>query len=126
MLGTPPVTNVMVIGGQSIAANEVNGRITFTESIREPFIRGNCNDDGIVNIADAVYILSALFQSGADPIDCPEGCDANKDGFNDSSDAVYILNYRFLQGPTPPSPFPNCGTEPGQEPEDCPPQNSCP
>ena len=38
--------------------------------------------------------------------------DANGDGAVNISDATFSLNFLFSGGPTPPAPFPDCGTEP--------------
>ena len=76
---------------------------------QEPFIRGDCNNDGIVNIADASFILNLLFQVGP-PGACFDACDANADGIIDLADAVFIQSYRLLAGSPPPPPFPVCGT----------------
>lgn len=74
------------------------------------FVRGNCNGDGIVNVADAVYLINLLFLSGPEPV-CDSACDANDDGTLTLADAVYIVTYRFLEGPTPSAPFPECGVD---------------
>ena len=45
--GSPPVANVVVVGGQSIDARLEDGRVTFNLRSLLPFVRGDCNDDGI-------------------------------------------------------------------------------
>ncbi len=120
-LGSPPVSNVVVVGGASFAAEEGSpGTITPGGDSFGPFIRGDCNDDGVVNIADSVWTLNELFQSGPASV-CPAACDSNDDGMVDATDATYTLNYRFLDGPPPPAPFPDCGGDGGF---DC--NSSCP
>ena len=83
-----------------------------------PFIRGDVNADNKVNIADGVWIIYELFLNGPQTT-CPIAMDANGDGSGDVGDAVYVLNYRFLDGPPPAAPFPDCGQDADQEPEDC-------
>ncbi len=39
--------------------------------------RGDCNDDGGFDIADAVFLLSYLFLSGS--VNCQNACDNNDD-----------------------------------------------
>ncbi len=108
-LGSPPVSNVVVLSGASFAAAGLNpGTITVSVLCESLFIRGDCNDDHIVNLADAVWLLSELFLSGP-PSSCPDACDADGDSMVDATDATYILNYRFLDGPPPAPPFPDCG-----------------
>ncbi len=90
-----------------------DGRITLQGGV--DFIRGDCNDDGFVNIADAVWTLNSLF-GGGPAGGCSEACDANRDARLDSSDAVFILDFQFLDGPLPSAPYPECGNVgPGQD-----------
>jgi hypothetical protein len=65
-----------------------------------PFIRGDANGDGQVNLADAVYLVNWLFIGGPPPEPMEAG-DANCDGGVDLADAVYIINYLFIGGPPP-------------------------
>jgi len=66
----------------------------------EEFLRGDANNDGVINLGDAIYILNYLFKSGPDP-DPMEAGDANCDGKVDLGDAIYVLNYLFKGGPAP-------------------------
>ncbi len=72
------------------------------------FARGDCNGDGSVNIADAIFTLGYAFLGGPAP-ECPAACDSNGSGELDAiSDAIYLLNYAFGGGPPPPHPFGEC------------------
>lgn len=73
--------------------------------IEAPFLRGDSNDDGSVDIADAVLILLYLFQGVLVPPNAA-ALDANADGEVNVSDAVYLLDYLFRGGDPPPAPFP--------------------
>jgi len=116
-LGTPAVVNVVVVGGASINASFDNGTITLNPVTTVPFRRADSNFDGIVNIADGIWILNDLFQGGpTTTTQCEAANDANGDSLIDASDATYIFLQQFLNGPNPPAPFPNCGTFPGQQP----------
>jgi hypothetical protein len=72
------------------------------------FRRGDCNDDGSVDISDAVCILGWLFLGGTTP-GCVAATNTNGDEAADVSDAVYLLAHLFLGGPAPVAPFPECG-----------------
>jgi hypothetical protein len=61
---------------------------------------GDCTGDGIVDIADVVYLINYLFIYGPAPVPLSVG-DVTCDGVVDASDTVYILNYLFLGGPAP-------------------------
>lgn len=73
-----------------------------------PFIRGEINGDGSVDIGDAIALLNFLFSSGAPPIP-PAAGDVNGDGSTDVGDVIYLLGFQFSGGPPPPAPFPNIG-----------------
>ncbi|MAJ27944.1 hypothetical protein CBD41_00890, partial [bacterium TMED181] len=81
------------------------------------FIRGDCNADGGFNIADAIFVLAALF-SGGPAGTCLDACDANDDGGINIADAIYSLAALFSGGP-PPTPT-SCGVDPTDtDPLDC-------
>ena len=122
-LGSPVVVNAVVVNGETEAVCQRETTVSFVPAIAVPFVRGDCNDDGMLNIADGVRLLAALFQPGADPVGCLNACDTNGDNLLDQSDAVFVFNYRFLEGPPPAAPFPGCGVGAGAV--DCVMQQSC-
>jgi len=63
-------------------------------------IRGDANGDGVINIADVVYLINYLFLSGPAPTPLWVG-DTNCDGAVDIADVVYLINYLFIGGPAP-------------------------
>lgn len=71
-------------------------------------IRGDCDADGTITIADPIRLLLGNF--GGASISCWSACDANGDGSTGGvSDPIYLLRYLFVEGPAPVSPFPGCG-----------------
>ena len=117
-LGSPPVANVVVVDGGSLQALFDDGSITLNAVVTVDFIRGDVKGDEKVNIADGILIIYELFPNGPTST-CPISRDANADGSVDTGDAVFVFNYRFLAGPEPSDPFPDCGQETDQTPEDC-------
>ena len=77
------------------------------EPARE-FLRADCNDDGGVDISDAVCTLEWLFLGRAEP-GCVAATNTNGDEAVDVSDPVSLLGFLFLGGPAPVDPFPDCG-----------------
>lgn len=77
------------------------------------FKRGDVNDDGRLDIADAINLLDYLFNEKPDPI-CPDSADANDDGRLDISDAIKIIDALFVPGTVMPAPdpFKECGKDP--------------
>ncbi|MCA8959354.1 MAG: dockerin type I repeat-containing protein [Planctomycetes bacterium] len=77
------------------------------------FRRGDTNDDGALNIADASTLLAYVGGSGSFPINCLDACDANDDGLINIADPVQILSYLFLTGSYfMAEPSPDCGLDP--------------
>ena len=54
----------------------------------------------MVNVADAVFLISYVFKGGPAPVPKNAG-DANNDGWVNIGDAVYVINYVFHGGPPP-------------------------
>jgi len=76
-----------------------------------PFIRGDANGSGNLNIADAIYILGYLFGGGPEPA-CLDAADADDDGKVRINDVIYLLGFLFAESPQPPPPFPEPGPDP--------------
>ena len=116
-LGSPPVANVVVVGGGSIEAELLDGSVTLSPQYAPPdvpFIRGNCNGDERIDIADGIFIINDLFQGGPSST-CHEACDANDDDLMDAADAIFVISYQLMGGPAPSAPWPDCGTIEGAE-----------
>ena len=62
--------------------------------------RGDCTGDGVIDIADVVYLINYLFIDGPAPEPLAAG-DANCDGVVNIADVVYLINYLFIDGPPP-------------------------
>ena len=73
--------------------------------------RGDSNDDGRVDISDALDILGYLFLGRSRPL-CLDAADVNDDARVDISDASSVLGYLFLGGAHPAAPGPlECGSD---------------
>jgi len=75
------------------------------------FVRGDTNDDGKKNIADAIFLLSYLFGGGPEP-HCQKSGDSNADGRLNIADVIRILGFLFGGAEPLPPPFEICGTDP--------------
>lgn len=69
------------------------------------FVRGDCNNDGDLELGDAVTSLAYLFTSGEVP-GCIEACDFSGDSIIAIDDSISTLNYLFIGGPPPTAPYP--------------------
>ena len=66
-----------------------------------PFVNGDVNHDGLVNVSDAVYLVTYIFSGGACPIPWGAGKYINSDPNINISDVVYLIAYIFGGGPPP-------------------------
>jgi subtilisin family serine protease len=83
------------------------------------FLRGNCNGDSRIDIADPLLLLRYLFSEGARVPPCFKACDANDDGKLELTDAIYALGALFLGTSQPPPPYPSCGADPEPDELSC-------
>ena len=72
------------------------------------FRRGDANQDGIVDISDAIAVLTHLFLGGTAL--CLDANDADGSGSEEITDGIYLLNHLFAGGDPPPAPYPGCGS----------------
>ncbi|MGE3164399.1 MAG: hypothetical protein AB7O52_05815 [Planctomycetota bacterium] len=109
-------------GSQDALALAYLNALGRTGPVGDMFKRGDCNNDGGFNIADAVYLLGNLFP-GANPpnvLNCRDACDGNNDGGLNIADAVAILAALFGSPAVPlPPPFGMCGLDTGMDALDC-------
>ena len=100
----------LAIGGRCLAGGWVV--VVFGGSrTNSRFIRGEVNQDGRVDISDAVMILGYLFLGGAAPA-CLAAADADDSHTIEITDAVFLLGALFLGNNVVPPPYPDCGTDP--------------
>ena len=64
------------------------------------YSRGDCNRDGIINLADVIYLINYLYRNGLPP-DPLEAGDTNCDGTVEIGDVIYLINYLFKGGLPP-------------------------
>jgi hypothetical protein len=119
--GDRPLEVLIVVDGDGIVPDFADStlELTLTPSGApggQQFIRGDANDDTVVDIADGLWIINELFYDGPDT-KCVAAADANDDDRVDVADSMYIFNHQLQPGrqssnlfPAPPAPYPNCGT----------------
>lgn len=89
---------------------DTNGNST-PDACEPSFRRGDANEDGSVDIADAIFMLYTLMLNGPQS-GCADATDSNDSGTHDIADAVFILTYQFAGGSAPPSPGADvCGVD---------------
>ncbi|MEM7163984.1 MAG: hypothetical protein AAF581_00885 [Planctomycetota bacterium] len=92
------------------------------------FIRGDCNNDASVNVADTVFVLGILFPVGTPNVAvCEDACDTNDDKGLNIADAIRILVALFGTPSQPlPTPYPLCGPDPAGAAFSCTGYSHCP
>lgn len=114
-VGSPPLSNTISESGISVFPALLPANVSF---VNLPlFVRGDANGDGLINIADGVFILQFLFSSGAAP-NCLAAANVNGDSTIDISDIINLISFQFQGGFPPMAPFPDCGID-ANEPFDC-------
>src|SRR5690606_15419577 len=88
------------------------------------FIRGDADASGSLNLTDGIRILNYLFVGNAEVL-CLDSADSDDSGNVNLSDGIFVLNYLFSDGSAPPSPHPNCGTDPTEDGVTCTTQPAC-
>ncbi len=83
-----------------------------------PFLRGDADPNGSLDIADPVAILNYLFLSATE-IACLDAADGNDDGSVDISDPIGLLNFLFVDGTPPAFPHPLAGFDPTPDELEC-------
>ncbi|MEE9443657.1 MAG: dockerin type I repeat-containing protein [candidate division Zixibacteria bacterium] len=71
---------------------------------------GDCNNDGNVNVGDAVYLIRSIFNGGPQ-IESSIDADVNCDYYVNVGDVVFLINTVFKKGPAPCSQCPNLNQE---------------
>jgi len=77
-----------------------------------PFVRGDVDQNGVLDLSDPVNILLYMFTEGHGDLGCLSAADVNDTGAIDLADPIYSLGYLFAGGPPPRPPFPDCGSDP--------------
>lgn len=111
----PKLLNVLFACGITFASAAVHG-IGVVDNPELMGRRGDANNDGEVDLSDAAYLNSYLFDGGLPP-SCMNQADANDDGVVDALDSVHILDWQYRGGPAPPPPGPfstSCTADPTQ------------
>ena len=72
-----------------------------------PFLRGDVDQSGDLQLTDAVAIFSYLFLGDSEP-GCLAAADADGTGEINLTSGVFLLQFLFIGGQQPEAPFPQC------------------
>ena len=96
---------------QFVPIRQTTIRGLVPQTTQSPFLRGDANSDGQVDITDAVKLLLYLFGGTGAPT-CLDALDVDDNARIELTDAVYILGYLFQSRAAPLPPFPTRGNDP--------------
>ncbi len=94
----PPGSNVLYYTSEYSDASK--RPVLEIQSYGRPYLCGDADGSGAVDISDAVYLIQYIFTGGSAPNPLLAG-DADGSGAVDVSDAVYLAQYIFAGGPAP-------------------------
>jgi hypothetical protein len=121
-----PVENKLLSGGKFITPSSIDSFVFVNSRVQivpdgTPFVRGDSNDDGTVNVSDPSFTLGYLFLGTTAPR-CADAADANDDGRLDLTDPIATLSSLFLGDGALPAPYPAAGADPTGDALPCPPR----
>lgn len=87
-----------------VKTEDLHGGLTWSSQVftfsTQSWVCGDADGNAIVNISDAVYLITYIFGGGPPPDPMAAG-DADMNGIVNISDAVYLITYIFGGGPAP-------------------------
>ncbi len=92
------------VGLALLATSVVAGDPSQNHSETAGFVRGDCNGDAIITLADVIYLMQYLYGNGPVPVPVHDVGDANCNAKVDIIDVVYIVNHVLRGGPKPKCP----------------------
>jgi DNA-binding beta-propeller fold protein YncE len=116
-LGAPPGLHVYRVTAR--AAGLESAASVCEAAPDRGFLRGDVEENDVLNITDGVAILGHLFLGSLD-LTCPDAADVNDSGDLNITDALAVLNYLFLSGAPPAAPYPLEGLDPTPDALPCP------
>lgn len=117
-IGSPPVEleYTTVAKGRVVSPLAMHGQVTALAAAT--FLRGDSDQNGTIQLTDAVFLLDYLFRGGR-VLSCEDAADSNDDGRIDISDGILILRFLFSGGDRPRMPFPRAGMDPTDDDLGC-------
>ena len=119
-IGEPPITNIVVIRGQTFFPFLTDGVVSVEIPSDGPtFVRGDADSTRAVNVSDAIATVNWLIKPQSPPPPCLDAADFTDNGEVDLLDASNLLQYLFAVGAPPSVPFPDPGVDPTSDELDC-------
>jgi hypothetical protein len=91
------------LASASVVEAAVDAILVVTYECPPPYLCGDANGDGKLNLLDVSYIISALYRGGPQPNPI-QSADVNHDGKMNLLDVSYIISRLYRGGPAPSCP----------------------
>lgn len=122
-----PIHTFFVAGSPDVGlllmaiADAFGGVYVDTSQPLDLFQRGDANQDGVVDLSDAVFVLAAGFIPGSPQPACLDAADVDDDGqYEALVDSIALLSALLVPGSAPlPAPVGSCGSDPTPDPLVC-------
>jgi hypothetical protein len=98
--GTPASAGPMIFIARAVDTAGSQDEQVLSITVEPPYLCGDADNSDLVNIADLVYLVAYIFNSGPAPIP-PASGDANCTPPVNIADVVYLIAYIFSGGPAP-------------------------
>ncbi|MCL2086448.1 MAG: leucine-rich repeat protein [Oscillospiraceae bacterium] len=86
------LSSVSDINAKTLDVEYVSGGVTLVEIIQPPvFIRGDCNQDGKIDVADITYLKRVLVMAPGFSVN--DECDINADGRINAADLTFLKGF---------------------------------
>ncbi|MCK4857669.1 MAG: dockerin type I repeat-containing protein [candidate division Zixibacteria bacterium] len=93
---------IVLAGGHDTLSYHVEAYETdIASTIIQEYICGDADGNGLVNIADVVYLITYIFVPSSPAPNPMASGDVNCDGMVNIADVVYMISYIFVGGPAP-------------------------
>jgi hypothetical protein len=101
-LGVPPGDYVISAFAHYLALEVDSSDNRYFDGILQimPYVCGDADNSGGINILDVTYIINYLYKEGPAP-DYPGAADADGSGGINILDVTHIINYLYKEGPKP-------------------------
>jgi agmatine/peptidylarginine deiminase len=100
LVGTAPASPAVDSFSVTVADPYTETTQTVTIIVFVPYVCGDVNDDGSVNILDISYLIYYLYNGGPPPVVWESG-DVNASGDINILDISYLIDYLYMEGPEP-------------------------
>ena len=80
----------------------------------DPFIRGDVDENGVVNVGDAIFLTGFVFFGPVQTLECQDAASVSDESSLTVVDVINLLSF-LIDDLTMPAPYPACGLDPTED-----------